>query len=385
MDRSKPTAATRSGQYFRQPNKYSAFIPNPLPPNPPITLDDRLATALSQADQALGRLDAVADLLPNPDLFVRMYVRKEAVLSSQIEGTQASLDDVLEFEASERRSASSDVGEVVNYVRAMNEGLNKLDRLPLSTRLLREIHKTLMTNVRGGEKSPGEFRRSQNWIGPAGADLNQAIFVPPPPDVMTTAMGDLEQFIHGSSPPTPILLRAGLIHAQFETIHPFLDGNGRMGRLLITFYLCERGALKRPLLYLSAFFHQHRAEYYDRLQAVRDAGEWEAWLTFFLTAVETVAESAASKAHAILKLRDEHRELVQKSVRGPATGLRLLDFLYENPYMVGPTAAKLLKRSYPTVNALFARFATLGLVEEITGQERNRVFRYAPYVQLLQA
>ena len=248
-------------------------------------MDGELLRALSNADLALGRLEGAAAILPNPDLFVGMYVRQEAVLSSQIEGTQASLADLLEFEMGVRaQRGDSDVAEVVNHVRAMNYGLQRLSNLPLCLRLIREIHDQLLRGVRGQERQPGEFRRTQNWIGAARVPLAAALFVPPPPDPMTQALGNLERFMHDRE--YPVLLRAGLIHAQFETIHPFLDGNGRVGRLLITFLLCEQRVMSRPLLYLSHFLRRHRGEYYERLQAIRDEGDWEGWLKFFLRGVK---------------------------------------------------------------------------------------------------
>jgi Fic family protein len=269
----------RAGRYIQQSTGYRAFVPAPLPPDPPLAYDGELQTSLSTADRDLARLDAIAALLPNPDLFVAMYVRHEAVLSSQIEGTQSTLEDVLAFEADAvRDDTPKDVEEVVNYVRAMNHGLARLPELPLSLRLLREIHAELMQGVRGGDKSPGEFRISQNWIGGRNSTLANASFVPPPPHELMNALGALEKFLHEARSRVPLLVRCGLAHAQFETIHPFLDGNGRVGRLLITLMLCEDGALSRPLLYLSLYLKAHRAEYYDRLTAIRAQGHWEQWL-----------------------------------------------------------------------------------------------------------
>lgn len=266
----------RAGVYVRQPHGYRAFIPKPLPPNPPVKVSGSLQTLLSQADYALGRLDGAILTLPNPDLFVFMYVRKEAVLSSQIEGTQSSLQNLL---AAEARlfdpDTPGDVNEVINYVRAMNYGLERLATLPVSVRLIKEIHAELMRGVRGGQLTPGELRTSQNWIGPAGCTLSEATFVPPPPHEVPQALADLERFLH-TQDDMPALIRVGLAHAQFETIHPFLDGNGRIGRLLITFLLTEKGPLAKPVLYLSHYFKRRRVEYYERLQAVRDLGDWEA-------------------------------------------------------------------------------------------------------------
>jgi len=271
------TRSTRAGAFVRQLTGYDAFVPAPLPPVPPLDLGGPLAVLVSDASVALGRLDGIVGILPNPDLFVAMYVRQEAVLSSQIEGTQASLTDVLQFEVDhDDPPRAKDVEEVVNYVHAMNHGLTRLPELPLSLRLIREIHAKLMAGVRGQYLEPGEFRRTQNWVGPGGCQLKDASFVPPPPEELANVLGQLESFLHDTT--LPPLIHAGLAHAQFETIHPFLDGNGRVGRLLITFLLCERKVLSKPLLYLSVYLKKHRAEYYDRLQAVRIDGAWEAWV-----------------------------------------------------------------------------------------------------------
>jgi Fic family protein len=298
---------SRAGQSVQQLTGYQAFIPEPLPPVPSLRFDTGLLKLLSEADIALGRLDGCTELLPNPNLFVGMYVKQEAVLSSQIEGTQASLTDILQFEAGEHGDERLlDVEEVVNYVKAMNHGLGRLEAMPLSLRLIREIHGELMAGVRGQNRSPGEFRTTQNWIGPAGCTLATATFVPPPPQELPKLLGNVEQFLHDELHP-PLLI-AGLAHAQFETIHPFLDGNGRIGRLLITFLLCERKILNRPLLYLSYFLKQHRSEYYDRLQAIRTDGRWEEWLVFFLRGIRDVAIEATDRARRILALRTAHQQ-----------------------------------------------------------------------------
>lgn len=372
---------TRSGRFIQQLTGYVAFLPNRLPPEPPVELDDELLALLSEADQALGRLDGAVDNLPNPQLFVFMYVRQEAVLSSQIEGTQASLMDILEFEAQALEPGRpKDVEEVVNYVAAMNHGLARLADLPVSLRLVREIHEKLLSGVRGGERSPGEFRRTQNWIGAAGAGLSTAVFVPPPPHEMDEALGDLEKFIHDPKP-MPALLKVGLVHAQFETIHPFLDGNGRAGRLLITFLLCERGILKRPLLYLSAYFKQHRAEYYDRLQAVRQDGDWEGWLKFFLRGIGEVSRDATETARRIVALREHHRQIIQEQLgKGAGRALGLLERLYVQPVMRVQTVAEETKLSFTRANALVKQLVGLGLLHETTGGRRNRVFTYEPYL-----
>lgn len=370
----------RSGRYIRQPAGYRAFIPADLPPDPLVDLA-RLAPALSAADQEIGRLDGMTRTLPNPDLFVAMYVRREAVLSSQIEGTQSSLDDVLNFQLDTATPGMPrDVGEVVNHVAAMNHGLARLAHLPLSLRLIREIHEVLMRGARGSEKTPGEFRTSQNWIGPAGVTLNDAAFVPPPPHEVMRLMGNLEVFMHEPAG-LPRLVHAGIAHAQFETIHPFLDGNGRVGRLLITFLLVHEGVLARPLLYLSHYLRRYRNEYYEKLMAVRE-GDWEGWLEFFLRGVEQTSIQATRNAGAILRLREEHRAAV--SARAGANGLRLLDALFEQPIVNVQWVRSTLNVSYPTANKLVGALDDLGLLREVTGQRRNRLFRYEPYLALFE-
>lgn len=375
-------SGTRAGVYQLQAGGYRAFIPSPLPPNPPVVIDDAMQQALSLADRALGRLDGSIRTLPNPDLFVFMYVRKEAVLSSQIEGTQSSLNDLLEAEAAifdaER---PRDVDEVLNYVRAMNHGLARLETLPLSVRLIREIHQQLLEGVRGGRRQPGELRQIQNWIGPAGCSLAEATFVPPPPQVVPEALADLEKFLHDER--LPALITVGLAHAQFETIHPFLDGNGRVGRLLIAFLLCQRGILHRPVLYLSHYFKRNRAEYYERLQAVRDRGNWEGWLRFFLAGVHEVAQEATDTARRIVDLRERHRQLITQHF-GRVTGnaLKVLEHLYERPIISVGDIMKLTKVTFPPASSLMQKLVEHGLLTEITGQARNRQFRYGPYIEL---
>lgn len=376
----EPLGPGRAGRYVRQPTGYAAFIPAGLPPDPSIDLA-RLASILSAADQGIGRLDGVSRILPNPDLFVAMYVRREAVLSSQIEGTQSSLDDVLAYELDATAThLPLDVEEVFNHVAAMNYGLERLTSLPLSLRLIREVHERLMTGVRGAEKSPGEFRRSQNWIGPSGASLQNASFVPPPPHEMLESLGDLERFLHELGP-LPALVHAGVAHAQFETIHPFLDGNGRVGRLLITLLLVNGGIIGRPLLYLSHYLKRHRIEYYDRLTSIRENGDWEGWLTFFLQGVAETANEATNTAAAILEMRQLHREAVAGV---GVNGLRLLDHLYDRPLVNVGSVAATLDVSWPTAGRLIGQLETRGLLREITGQRRNRIFRYGPYLALFQ-
>jgi Fic family protein len=366
-----------------QPTGYRAFLPAPLPPSPALRLRGDLQALLSRADLALGRLDGSIQTLPNPDLFVFMYVRKEAVLSSQIEGTQSSLQDLLAAEARVfAPEQPADVDEVVNYVAAMNHGLARLSVLPVSVRLIREIHAKLLRGVRGSSLTPGELRRSQNWIGPAGCSLAEATFVPPPPDQVPQALGELERFLHARSD-LPALASISLAHAQFETIHPFLDGNGRVGRLLITFLLCERGILTKPVLYLSHYFKRHRAAYYDQLQAVRDRGDWEGWLAFFLRGVVEVSGEATETARRVLALREEHRALIAARLgRGAGTGHRLLEHLYEKPIVSIEDVRSITGVTWAAANDLVRRLVEHGLVVEMTGNRRHRRFRYDPYVRL---
>lgn len=375
-------ASKRAGQYIKQPTGYRAFIPNSLPPEPPLRWDDEMLSLLSQADQSLGRLDGVGDRLPNPDMFVTMYVRKEAVLSSQIEGTQASLEDVLEYEVNTRRRLPADVAETYNYVEALNAGLARLNELPLCNRLFREIHGILMQGVRGQEKSPGEFRASQNWIGPPGSSLSTATYVPPPPYEMTQAMGNLELYLNAAAPAS-LLIKAGLAHGQFEMIHPFLDGNGRLGRLLITFLLCQQKVLARPLLYLSAYFKEYQDEYYARLYAISNDGDWEGWLKYFLKGVGQVSQEAAETARKIIAMREEHRQRVIDQVRGRQNGLALLDDLYETPMVSVNYIRDRLGVSYGTANNLANDLAQVGILEEITAGVRNKVFAYRSYLKVL--
>ena len=379
-----PETPGRAGHYRQQPTGYRAFLPAPLPPDPPVRLDGPLQVQLSQADRALGRLDGSVQTLPNPDLFVFMYVRKEAVLSSQIEGTQSSLQDLLAAEADlfGDTTRPNDVDEVVNYVRAMKHGLARLEELPVSVRLIREIHERLLEGVRGSRLTPGEPRRSQNWIGPGGCGLADATFVPPPPEEVPEALGQLEKFLHQQDE-LPTVVKIGLAHAQFETIHPFLDGNGRVGRLLITFLLTERGLLGKPVLYLSHFFKRHRAEYYDRLQAIRDGGDWEGWLAFFLRGVTEVSAEATETARRILALRELHRtQITDKLGRAAGNGHKVLESLFDRPIVAVADVQGVTGTTYAAANNLAARLVELGILAEITGYSRNRRFRYEPYVRL---
>src|SRR5271157_2561905 len=367
----------RAGQYVRQVEGYQAFIPAPLSPQPPPQIDQKTLNLLSRADRALGRLDGVTSVLPNPDLFVAMFVRQEAVLSSQIEGTQSTLEDVLQFEVDEKGAdLPKDIGEVVNYVNAIKFGLKRLRDLPLSLRLIREIHGRLLQGVRGGERTPGEFRRTQNWIGPAGCNLHTATFIPPPVHAMNPSLDNLERFLHDTDS-FPVLIHCALAHAQFETIHPFIDGNGRVGRLLITFLLCQREILQRPLLYLSYYLKARRTEYYDRLMAVRTRGDWEGWVKFFLRGVLEVSQSATKTARAILSLREQHRQLVESP--------RLLDYLFEQPIVSVKIVQKHLACTYPTAKKQIKQFVEWRLLREITGHERNQRYRYDPYLALFES
>jgi len=382
----EPTAGDpgpRAGRYLRQPTGYRAFSPAPLPPAPPLVLDTGLQQLLSQADRALGRLDGSVLTLPNPDLFVFMYVRKEAVLSSQIEGTQSSLQDLLAAEADLfDGSLPRDVDEVVNYVRAMKHGLSRLHELPVSVRLIREIHAELMQGVRGGRLQPGELRTSQNWIGPAGCTLATASFVPPPPHEVPQALGELERYLHQDDG-LPPLVKTALAHVQFETIHPFLDGNGRVGRLLITFLLTEQGILHKPVLYLSHYFKQHRQRYYELLQAVRDRGAWEDWLRFFLQGVVEVAAEAAETARRIQLLREQHRAAITERLgRSAGNGHRVLEALFNRPILSVADVVTLTGTTYAAANTLVRRLVELDVLREMTGHARNRRFRYEPYVNL---
>jgi Fic family protein len=344
---------------------------------------DALQSLLEQANQSLGRLDGLASVLPNLSLFIYAYVRKEAVLSSQIEGTQSSLSDLLLFESDEAPGVPlDDVQEVSNYVAALNHGLERLrGGFPLSLRLIREIHEILLSKGRGSDKQPGEFRTSQNWIG--GTRPGTAAFVPPPPDLVLECMGSLELFLQEERSDLPQLIKAGLIHVQFETIHPFLDGNGRLGRLLITFLLCAAGVLREPILYLSLYFKQHRSAYYDLLDQVRAKGDWEGWLDFFLTGIKDTAEQAATAARRILAVFEEHRRKIEALGRPAASVLRVFEHMQRNPIVSIPATAKSIGISAPTVAKSLEHMQRLGMLREITGRQRHRLFVYDTYLAIL--
>ncbi len=363
---------------------FQAFIPNPLPPDPPVTLAAQDHDLVEKANRALGRLDGVATQLPDISLFLYFYVRKEALLSSQIEGTQSSFSDLLLHEENLAPGVPlEDVEEVSNYVAAMNHGLKRLreDNFPLSLRLIREMHKVLLEKGRGSDKTPGKFRRSQNWLG--GTRPGNARFVPPPPNQVADCMSNLEKFLHDQPQRTPVLIKAALAHVQFETIHPFLDGNGRLGRLLITLILCAEGAISEPLLYLSLFFKQHRQEYYDRLDAVRLKGDWLGWLRFFLEGVEQTAQQAADTAGRILTLFEEDRRKVEDLGRKAGSAHRVLDLLRQHPITTIPNAADWLNLTPPTVRSAVESLEALDIVREITGKQRDRIYLYDRYIRIL--
>lgn len=370
--------------YFMKGNGYKTFVPAKLPPNPPIQYDAEMQSLLSLADRKLGRLDGITQILPNPELFVAMYVRKEAVLSSQIEGTQASFADVLSAEYNQSDDQNrDDIGEISNYVRAMNWGLKELANFPLSLRLIRNIHKELLQNTRGSHRNPGEFRRSQNWIGPAGCTLSTATFVPPSVPDMEKALGELELFLYEDDD-LPALIKIALIHAQFESIHPFLDGNGRMGRLLITFWLCQQEILTKPLLYLSYYFKQHRTEYYDRLMDVRKKGNWEDWIKFFLRGVAEVADESTSSAKAILQLKEECSAILYSKDKTNSNYQRLLDVLFERPYIQRNDIVNILGVTNPTAGSILDVFCELGILIDLTPQKsRNKLYAFAKYIDIL--
>lgn len=365
-----------------QGERVRAFIPAPLPCRPPLAIDGVLRDRLDEAILNLGRLDSVSALLPDPHLFLYMYVRKEAVLSSQIEGTQSSLSDLLLFEAEEAPGVPlDDVVEVSSYVAALEHGLARVrGGFPVSNRLIREIHEVLLSRGRGRDKQPGQFRRSQNWIG--GSRPGNAAFVPPPPEEVEPLMGQLERWLHDDPERTPSLLKAALGHVQFETIHPFLDGNGRVGRLLITLLLCAEGVLSEPLLYLSLYLKSHRARYYELLERVRTEGEWEEWVSFFAAGVSESASSAVTTARRLSVIASEDRERVRTLARG-TTLPELLRCLQERPVTTVTQLASRAGVTFVTATKGLGTLEEAGLVREMTGRKRNRVFSYHRYLEIL--
>ncbi len=375
-----------SGQYLTNNvagEAYRAFLPAPLPPDPPIDLEGELLRLLEQATRDLGRLDGIAGVLPDTQLFLYQYVRKEAVLSSQIEGTQSSFSDLLLYELEELPGVPlDDTREVSSYVSAMEHGLQRMrEGFPLSLRLLREIHGVLLAQGRGADKTPGEFRRSQVWLG--GTRPGNAAFVPPPPDRLMESLDSFERYLHDERSPTPVLIKAALAHAQFETIHPFLDGNGRLGRLLITLILCAEDVLREPLLYLSLYFKLNRSEYYDRLNRVRTHGDWEGWLRFFLRGVSDTAQGAVTTARRLLALFEHDRERIGTLGRIAGSCVRLHDVLKLRPILNITQAAERTGINRTTIGNCIARLEELDILRELTGNRRNRLFVYDQYVAAL--
>lgn len=368
---------------------YPTFSPKPLPPDPPLVIDAEMQRHLDRANQALGRLDGITLLLPDADQFLYSYIRKEAVLSSQIEGTQSSLSDLLLFEHDVAPGVpEEDVRETTNYLAALNLGLKSMEEgLPLSLRLLRQVHAELLRGTRGGDTGPGEFRRIQNWLG--GPEPTGARYVPPPPNEVPKAMADLERFLHGEPAAVPILIRAALAHAQFETIHPFLDGNGRLGRLLVTLLLCSETAdgevrvLSRPLLYLSLYLKRHRDTYYERLQAIRTDGDWEGWLRFFLEGVFSVADLASETTRRIVELIERDRKRVNALGRAAGSALLVFDYAVREVVLRIPETAGQLPVSEPTVATAVGHLERIGILHELTGRPRNKIFAYDEYLMIL--
>ena len=371
----------RGGSSIQQPSGYKAFIPTNLPPNPFLKVEGALLQKLSRASLLLARLDGLAYTLPNHELFLSMYAKKEALLSAQIEGTEATFDNVLEFESGVSVANSQDVAEVVSYIKALHYGIERLKTVPLSVRLIKELHAIILSPERDVHKTPGEFRRSQNWIGSAGATLNNAAFVPPPADVAMRAMSELEKYMHSKSL-LPELIDCALVHYQFETIHPFLDGNGRVGRLLITFFLYAKGVAERPLLYLSYYFKQNRQEYYDRLRMVSTTGDYEQWVNFFLDAVIATSEIAIATTKKILLLQEEDKKKLYDR-ESSISVLKLLDQFFVTPIMTSQMVAEKLQVTAPTANRFLAKLVELNILQEITGQKRDKRYRYARYIDIL--
>jgi Fic family protein len=378
------------GEYVTQTvagESYRAYLPAPLPPAPPLSWDTELLRRMDHANRALGRLDGISQVWPNSGHFLNQllyqYVRKEAVLSSQIEGTQSSLSDLLLYELEETSGVPlDDVQEVSSYVAALTHGLSRLrEGFPLSLRLLREIHGILLAKGRGADKTPGEFRRSQNWLG--GTRPGNAVFVPPPPERLMDCLGPFEKFLHDEPEPLPSLIKAALAHVQFETIHPFLDGNGRLGRMLITLLLCHDKVLREPSLYLSLYFKVYRQEYYDHLQRVRIDGDWESWLRFFLKGVTETATEATDAAQQLWTLFDQDRRRIQEQGKIAGTALRVHDLLQQRPILSIAAACKALELTHPAVNKSLRKLEEMDIVREITGQQRNRLYAYDGYIRIL--
>ena len=373
----------RAGEYVTNLSgeaMYKSFKPSPLPPTPDINVDTEMLKKLVEANRALAKLVTTANLIPNVDLFISMYVRKEALISSQIEGTQCTLDDVLDPEA--EQNMNLDVGDVINYVNATRYALEKLEEMPLCNRLLREIHRELLSGVRGQEKNPGEFRKSQNWIGPANCSLKDARYIPPNVDDMNQAMTDLEKYMNEDEE-LDSLIRIALIHYQFETIHPFLDGNGRVGRLMILLYLMQQGIITKPIIYISYFLKKNQIEYYDRISEVRRSGNYEQWVSFFL---ESVSAAATDSLETVEKLSALHTQNIGKlpvSNRKTDNLRRIFDYIEQYPIVDIKKTAQDLDLSYNTVSTAVKKLVTLGILKETTNTSRNRVFSYEEYLNIL--
>ncbi len=375
----------RVGEYIKcsvTGESYNSYVPKPLPPVPAIEME-KFYPLLDQANVALGRLDGLSIILPDPSLFLYMYIRKEAVLSSQIEGTQSSLSDLLLYENNETAGVpNQDVVEVSNYVAAMEHGLKRIQGgFPLSLRLIREMHEMLLSKGRGSSKQPGEFRRSQNWIG--GTRPGNAKFVPAPPDMVMDLLVSMEKFLHDETVKLPTLIKAALAHHQFETIHPFLDGNGRLGRLLITFILCVEGIMREPMLYLSLYFKTHRQAYYDHLQWVRETGDWEEWIQFFLKGVIETANQAIETSQKILKLFTEDHKRIEAIGKPSASTLIVHNYLQKHPITDAKKVVEHCAFTLPTANKSLHHLAKLGIVREVTGKVRNKIYVYQRYVDIL--
>ncbi|MDE2016481.1 MAG: Fic family protein [Hyphomicrobiales bacterium] len=373
----------RTGRYVETVaggEKARAFVPPPLPPTPPIDLRAML-NRIGRAERALGRLDGISAFLPNQELLIYMYVRKEAVLSSQIEDTQSTMNDLLRWEASARKGRPVDVREVSNYVDATTYGFARLKDFPLSLRAIRELHGRVLRTGRGAAMGPGEFRRSQNWVG--GTRIGNAVYVPPPVPEMKECLDALEKYIHGEGGDLPPVVKAGLIHVQFESIHPFLDGNGRVGRLLVTLYLCAMAGLNEPILYLSLYLKSRRREYYRLLQEVRERGAWEAWIEFFLDGVAETAGQVFDSTKRIVEILKEDRERISAGGERTGSALHVHELMQKNPYLTSRKAVERTGLTAPTVNAALKELARLGIVEEVTGRKRDRVYAYSRYLEVL--
>ena len=374
----------RSGTYIKQLSgemQYKSFLPTPLQKVSLQEMDSDFYSLLAKTPRSLGRLDGISSRIPDIDLFVSMYVRKEALMSSQIEGTQATLDDILDPEVEENQNA--DIADVLNYIRATNYAIARMDELPLCNRLLKETHEILLSGIRGGEKSPGEFRRSQNWIGPAGGTIKNASFIPPSPEDMSSAMSELEKYINEYDDSLDILIQAALIHYQFETIHPFLDGNGRIGRLLITLFLCQREVLTQPVLYISYFLKQNRIEYYDRLMEVRNKGNYEQWVRFFIKAIYQTSEDATQTIDKLVALRDKNRAAINSVGRSSKNVRKVFDYIEKSPIIdIRKTSAE-LTMPYSTVSRAVEKLCALGILQQTESVKRNRCFAYEEYLGIL--